>query len=65
MPPQLLCAAQRTVRTNCYGFPPPATGRQLQVTAEVIAVVYSAAALLVQLQAALRANAFLSKYRQG
>lgn len=31
--------------------------------AEVLAVLYAQAALLVQLQALLRANAFLLKYR--
>ena len=35
----------------------------VQVIAEVLAVQYALAALLVQVQALLRANQFLAKYR--
>lgn len=41
----------------------PTAAKAVQVIAEVLAVLYAEAALLVQLQALLRANVFLAKYR--
>ena len=43
--------------------PAPPAAKAVQVIAEVLAVLYAEAALLVQLQALLRTNMFLAKYR--
>lgn len=40
-----------------------AAAKAVQVIAEVLAVMYASAALLVQAQALLRADEFLRKYR--
>ena len=57
-------------RAPCSHLPPPApapsdratAAKAVQVLAEVLALLYAQAALLVQAQALLRANAFLAQY---
>ena len=68
----LLCSQAK--HSDVFGLPPhcplppplcylPPAAKAVQVIAEVLAVLYAEAALLVQLQALLRANMFLAKYR--
>ena len=56
-------APASTCPPRYLAFPLRPAAKAVQVIAEVLAVLYAEAALLVQLQALLRANQFLAQYR--